>query len=325
MNVMSLCDGMSCARIALEHSKIVVNKYYASELDDDPKGGRYAAIVSKQNYPDSIRLGDMTMWCDWEVDWSSIDLLIAGTPCQGLSLAGKGEAFNDPRSKLFFTMNNIRKHINVEREKVGKCDVKFLVENVKTGQKNLDVISTHLGVTPVFINSDLLTAHYRQRYYWSNWDFQPPDDAGVLLQDIVENGVVDRTKSYCINATYHKGGGLKDYFNKYRRQLVFNRVDGTSCESPLISVLSYTHDPLYGYVVVGCEYDGVRPGPNAMYRLYYHRNLTVTECELLQGVPIGFTAHVSNTQRYAMLGNGFTITVITYLLNKLFDSLNSTV
>lgn len=109
MNVLSLFDGISCGVVALERAGIEVDKYYASEID------KYAVKISKKNYPDIIQLGDVTKWRKWDIDnqssidtsekcidWSSIDLLIGGSPCQGFSFAGKQLNFNDPRSKLFF-------------------------------------------------------------------------------------------------------------------------------------------------------------------------------------------------------------------------------
>ena len=120
INVLSLFDGMSCGQIALDQLVIPVEKYYASEID------KYAIAVTQHNYPDTIQLGDINNWKDWNIDWSEIDLIHGGSPCQGFSFAGKQLAFDDPRSKLFFVMVEIINHINVERLKVGKERVKFL-------------------------------------------------------------------------------------------------------------------------------------------------------------------------------------------------------
>lgn len=137
----------------------------------------------------------------------------------------------------------------------------------------MDIITERLGVEPVFINSALVSAQNRQRYYWCNWKVEQPEDKGIMLADILENGVVDRDKSYCIDANYHKGGNPRQYFEKSRRQLVF--TDN-------------------GY-----------------------RKLTPTECERLQTVPDNYTNHVSNTQRYKMLGNGWTVDVIAHIFKSL--------
>ena len=174
MNVLSLFDGMSCGQIALDRLGVNVDNYYASEVD------KYAIKVTQANYPDTIQLGDVEDWWTWNIDWSSIDLLIGGSPCQGFSFAGKQLAFDDPRSKLFFVyvdiLDQIRRH---------NPDVKFLLENVRMKREFLDVISDYLGVEPVFINSALVSAQNRQRYYWANWNFSEPDDLGILLKDIV--------------------------------------------------------------------------------------------------------------------------------------------
>ena len=151
MNVLSLFDGMSCARIALERLGVQVDNYYACEID------KYAIQVSTANYPDIQQIGDITaIKAD---DYPNIDLLIGGSPCQGFSFAGKQLAFDDPRSKLFFEF------VRVLREVKPKY---FLLENVRMKQEYQDVISEHLGVKPIKINSALFSAQSRNRFYWTN-------------------------------------------------------------------------------------------------------------------------------------------------------------
>ena len=133
MNVLSLFDGMSCGQIALNRIGIKPANYYASEVD------KHAIKVTQANYPDTIQLGDVTKSREWGIDWSSIDLLMGGSPCQGFSFAGKGLAFDDPRSKLFFVYVDILNHI-----KSVNPNVKFLLENVKMKKEHMDVI-THLA------------------------------------------------------------------------------------------------------------------------------------------------------------------------------------
>lgn len=127
MNVLSLFDGMSCGRIALDRAGISVDNYYASEID------KYAIQVSKKNYPDIVQLGDITQWESW--DLPEIDLILAGSPCQGFSNAGKGLNFDDPRSKLFFTFVDILKHYKPKY---------WLLENVKMKKEWSDVITKTL-------------------------------------------------------------------------------------------------------------------------------------------------------------------------------------
>ena len=120
MNVLSLFDGMSCGRIALDRAGIPVTNYFSSEIE------KHAIKVSEDNYPDITRLGDINDWNFWGLDPSKIDLILAGSPCQGFSFAGKQLAFNDPRSALFFTFIDILNWV-----KAHNPEVKFLLENVK--------------------------------------------------------------------------------------------------------------------------------------------------------------------------------------------------
>lgn len=324
MNVLSLFDGMSCGRVALERAGIEVTKYYASELD------KYAIKVTQANWPNTIQLGDVTNWREWDIDWSSIDLLIGGSPCQGFSFAGKQLAFDDPRSKLFFVYSDILTHIDSERDKAGKKEVKFLLENVKMKKDYLEIISDHLGVKPVFINSALVSAQSRQRYYWANWEFGQPEDKAIVLADIIEDGVVDRDKSWCIDANYFKGGNLKSYFEKNRRQLVFgvratvqknaeHRIDGKCPTITAAAGLGGGNVPLFSDIETVAKYKGKYI--NKDDRLFF-RKLTPLECERLQTVPDNYSNHVSNTQRYKMLGNGWTVDVIAHIFTPLASSIN---
>lgn len=156
ITVLSLFDGISCGRIALERAGIKVKEYYASEID------QFAMQVSKKNYPTIIQLGDVTTWRKWDIDWANIDLLIGGSPCQGFSFAGKQLNFNDDRSKLFFEYVDILNHI-----KSMNPNIKFLLENVRMKKEYQDVISSYLGTTPIKINSALVSA--ANRLYWAKW------------------------------------------------------------------------------------------------------------------------------------------------------------
>lgn len=176
INVFSACDGISCGRVALARRGIPVATYIASEID------KFAIKVSEHNYPEIIRMGDLTKWREWDVDWGSIDLLLGGTPCQGFSRAGKQLAFDDPRSKLFFVFVDILNHIRSLNP-----NVKFLLENVRMKKEHLDTISEYLGVEGVMINSALVSAQERKRYYWFNWDVAQPQDRNILLRDVLHD------------------------------------------------------------------------------------------------------------------------------------------
>lgn len=315
MNVLSLFDGMSCGQIALERAGISVDKYYAAELD------KWAIQVTQANYPDTIQLGDVTKWRDWDIDWSSIDLLIGGSPCQGFSFAGKQLAFDDPRSKLFFVYVDILNHIRSVNP-----SVKFLLENVKMKKEYLDVISEQLGVEPVFINSALVSAQNRQRYYWANWSFGQPEDKGIVLADIIEDGFVDRDKSLAVT-TRVSGATEKRYFEKSMHQIVFASCTGRNPRIVMQKQDGLKSNTLTANYYKGLDADG-RPGIALVEALgvEYHesvnlgfRKLTPTECERLQTVPDGYTAHVSNTQRYKMLGNGWTVDVIAHIFESAYE------
>ena len=171
MNVLSLFDGMSCGQIALQQLGIKVDNYYASEID------KYCIQITQKNFPNTIQIGDV---CDVKgADLPKIDLIMGGSPCQGFSFAGKQLAFDDPRSKLFFEFVRL----------VKECQPKyFLLENVRMKKEFLAIISEHLGVEPVCINSALVSAQNRVRYYWTNIpNVELPEDKGIVLKDILEN------------------------------------------------------------------------------------------------------------------------------------------
>ena len=300
MNVLSLFDGMSCGQIALEKSGFQVDKYFASEID------KHAIKVAKANYPDMVHLGDVRdVSAD---DLPQIDLLIGGSPCQGFSFAGKQLNFDDPRSKLFWEYVRLLKELQPKY---------FLLENVKMKQESMDVITEALGVEPIFINSSLVSAQNRQRYYWTNIPMDKlPDDKGIMLKDILEDGFVDRDKAHCIDANYFKGGNLKSYFEKHRRQLVFSdeglcHVGDADLKGHGYNRRVYHPD---GKAPSLCAASGGNLEPKTFISPDSWRKLTPLECERLQTVPEGYTAHVSNTQRYRMLGNGWTVDVIAHIM-----------
>ena len=179
MNVLSLFDGMSCGRIALDRLGIKVDNYFASEID------KYAMKVSEANYPDIIQVGDIT-----KLDLSTlpkIDLIMGGSPCQGFSFAGKQLAFDDPRSALFFEFVKCVEELKPKY---------FLLENVRMKKEYLDVISEYMGVEPIMINSALVSAQNRVRYYWTNIPgIEQPEQRGIVLRDILETQTINLEKT----------------------------------------------------------------------------------------------------------------------------------
>lgn len=175
INVLSLFDGISCGQIALERTGIKVENYYASEIDKN------AIRVTQYHYPKTIKLGDVTKWKEWDIDWKSIDLLIGGSPCQGFSLAGKQLNFNDPRSKLFFTYVDILNHLKTKNP-----NIKFLLENVNMKEEYINTISEYMKVVPIKLNSALVSAQNRVRLYWKNFEHDEILDKNINLSDILE-------------------------------------------------------------------------------------------------------------------------------------------
>ena len=279
MNVLSLFDGMSCGQLALQRAGIQVENYYAAEID------KYAIKVTQANFPSTVQLGDVTA-----VDPDSlpdIDLLIGGSPCQGFSFAGKQLNFDDPRSKLFWEYVRLLKALKPKY---------FLLENVKMKKESMDVITEALGVEPIFINSRLFSAQNRPRMYWTNIPFDvPTEDKGIVLRDILEPEVEE--KYYAgkkLRESYMGGNQLNP---KYKSQC--NTIYPT--DGKFATLCAGTHGYSFGYV----------PAPT-------YRKLTPLECERLQTVPEGYTDKgISDTQRYKMLGNGWTVDVVSHIFQGL--------
>ena len=376
MNVLSLFDGMSCGQIALDKLGIPVNKYFASEID------KYAIQIARKNYPDMIHFGDVkevwvtnsydgpigsascTTGIEHEGETHKIDLLIGGSPCQGFSFGGKGLNFDDPRSKLFFEFDRLLKALKPKY---------FLLENVKMKKESEQVITDYLGVEPIEINSNLVSAQNRKRLYWTNIPFDGlPEDKGIMLKDILEEETAEfyRAGEY-LQEKRRASDKNPDMLNPdYRSQAnTIHDVDGKSG-----TVCAGTHGYAIGYVPEQKSKDGlihigdaklndkyaminrvyaaegkspslrattgghnqpkveirdkskcVRTGGRGSYDRHewdsvdnmHWRKLTVTECERLQTVPDGYTCGVSNTQRYKMLGNGWTVDVIKHIFEGL--------
>ena len=173
--VLSLFDGISAGRVALERANISYDNYYASEID------KYAISITQHNYPNTIQLGDVTKWREWDIDWSSIDLLFAGFPCQSWSLAGQQKGDEDPRGKLLWVMLEIREHILKYNP-----NLSYLFENVNMKKEFQEYINKNIGVTPHLINSGTLSAQNRKRLYWTNIpNVEQPEDKNIYLYDIL--------------------------------------------------------------------------------------------------------------------------------------------
>ena len=184
-SALSLFNGISGLHLALDKAQINVEQVYYSEID------KFANKVTEQQYPNDIALGDVTKWKEWDIDWSSVDLVSAGFPCQAWSVAGKQLGDKDERGMLFWTTLDIIKTVLEHNPKA-----KFLMENVKMKKDFEEYITQHtteaLGyVEKTLINSALVSAQNRNRYYWTNFDVTQPEDRGILLKDIVEGDNID--------------------------------------------------------------------------------------------------------------------------------------
>ena len=329
MNVLSLFDGMSCGQIALNQLNIPVENYYAAEID------KFAIKVATANFPGTIQLGDVTAIDPDKLP--NIDLLIGGSPCQGFSFAGKQLNFDDPRSKLFWEYVRLLKALKPKY---------FLLENVRMKQESMNVITEALGVEPVAINSRYFSAQNRPRLYWTNIPFDADvSDKGVVLKDILEP-VVDE-KYYAGKKLRESYAGGNQLNPKYKSQC--NTI--YPVEGKFATLCAGTHGYSFGYVPapspdglilagdagISDKYDYINrvyhsegKGPSLVASSGGHlqpkvtsdnityRKLTPTECERLQTVPHGYTDKgVSDTQRYKMLGNGWTVDVIKHIMKGL--------
>ena len=235
MNWLNLCSGGEIGRQAVKELGLPVSNWFTSEID------KFAIKVANDNHDDLQHLGDicniLNLW-DWD-RMPKIDVILCGSPCQGFSVAGKGLNFEHPQSKLFFEFVKIYKLIYKNNP-----NVKLLFENVRMKKEWQDIIvNTLQEINPklkmYIINSSIVSAQNRVRMYITDFDFKIPEDKGIKLKDIIECGCVDREKSYCLDANYWKGGNLKSYFEKSRRQLVF----GDGCKQVKVADLN-GHDIL---------------------------------------------------------------------------------
>ncbi|RZG78369.1 hypothetical protein EXE10_18285 [Acinetobacter sp. WCHAc060033] len=287
-NVLSLFDGISAGRLALERAGIEVGTYYRSEID------KFANKVAMHYYQDDVQLGDVTKWREWDIDWASIDMLIGGSPCQGFSFAGKQLAFDDPRSALFFVYVDILNHI-----KSFNPNVKFMLENVKMKKEFVEVINEYLGVEPIVINSALLSAQNRVRLYWCNWDLKQPKDKGILLRDVVENIKPDR---HCERIKEGNEGHIATAIDIKGMDCI-KRVYGIDGKAPTLTTMGGGHRE-----------------PKVLISDVQYRKLTPTECARLQTFPDCWAESiVSNSQAYKAYGNSWTVDVVAHVFKSLVE------
>lgn len=229
MNWLNLCSGGETGRQSVKELGLPVSNWFTSEID------KFAIKVADDNHDDLVHLGDIRTVID-KTKNIPIDVILCGSPCQGFSVAGKGLNFEHPQSKLFFEFLEIYRY---HYQRFPQC--KLLFENVRMKKEWQDMIFDMLReINPklklYIINSSLVSAQNRVRMYITDFEFDIPKDRNIKLRDIVECGCVDREKSYCLDANYWKGGNLKMYFEKSRRQLVFKNHNVEKSDTNCIQV-----------------------------------------------------------------------------------------
>ena len=328
--VASFFDGFSGTMIALDKLGVIPDEYHAFEIDP------YSSAVSRYNYPNIIRHGDARNW--GVLKGKKIDLLVAGFPCQSYSVAGLQKFQDDPRDMSKVLLDAI-KELDVD---------KILIENVASMPKVWKDYFTEMfqsifpDVVCHEVNSRVKSGQSRRRLYWTNIDFDVMElmsDSGIVMNDILEDGAMaDRDKSHCLDANYFKGGNLRHYYEKARRQVVFDKNGNIGCKQ-------VGEADIKGYDIIRRVYSRKGKAPSLTTMQGGHREpkvacgemywgaLTPLECERLQTVPdkyteygryvekdkdTGFRVHknkpISKSQRYKMLGNGFTVDVIAHIL-----------
>jgi DNA-cytosine methyltransferase len=334
MNVLSLFDGISCARVALDRAGLKVNTYYACEIEKN------AIKVSQQNYPDIVRLGDVRQITHVA---EPIHLLIGGSPCQDLSIAKKGrKGLEGDRSSLFYEYVRIRNLVK---------PTYFILENVASMSKtDKDIITREMGVEPVLFNASLVSAQSRKRLFWTNIPFDLPDDKNIKLKDILQpDGEVDerfvtKNKTFCLkteidtNRTLVKIGYLgetehqayrvydesgkaptlatsRNSFVKVGRDIgrrlnAEGHREDNNTDLPIQRRIELRTDEKVGTLTSVTK-------DNLIVNEFRIRKLTPIECERLQGLPDDYTKSISTTNRYKCLGNAFNVDVVAHILSSI--------
>jgi DNA (cytosine-5)-methyltransferase 3A len=278
-NVLSLFDGMSCGQIALNKVGIKYDNYYASEIDEP------AMSVTQFNYPNTIQMGSITELQSSQLP--KIDLLFGGSPCQSFSNAGNGTGF-DGKSGLFYDFVRLLKECK---------PTYFLLENVKMKKEWQDIISEELGVQPIKINSNLVSAQNRERLYWTNIPVVgQPEDKQIYIEDILDKTfdskywLKERNAELLSKKVSIEGAPDICCIDVYNKKFKKDR------KSPTLTL----------------------PHHNSLRLLQdgKFRKLTPNECERLQTVPVDYTnTGIADIHRYSMLGNGWTVDVIAFIFS----------
>ena len=343
MIVVSLFNGMNTGRQALENCGYKVTKYYSSELKP------YAIQLTQHHFPDTIQVGDVTKWREWDIDWSKVNIILSGSPCQDLSIAGKRKGITGKKSSLFYVFIEILEHT-----KKLNPNVLFFQENVGSAdKKDIGIMSRAMGLYPVRINSSLLTAQLRDRYYWTNirtkqtmfdtvTDIPQPQDKGVMFKDILTDGYVDRDKA---RAMLQSEGRLNTDMEKlYRRYTTtgFGNVvylekynDLISIENGKLKVKTNTSDGFQYATENDCLNlsfpksttrrgritKGKAPcllqGDDPLFAFTGDNIRPLNKIELcrLQGFPDNYCDILTRNKAASLLGDGWTLPIIEHIFS----------
>lgn len=335
MNVLSLFDGISCGQLALQRADISVDKYYASEVDEN------AIAVTQYNFPNTLQIGDITNWKTWDIDWTKIDLVMGGFPCPSFSLSGEQKGFEDPRGQLFFVFNDIVHYVLKNNS-----NAKFLGENVIMKSKYEHVIDEALGYKPYCINSALVSAQNRQRLYWTNFKIDTPENKGITWGDVSEHvseyyyteKALQLLERYYQNKSLYDSEKICEVLKGYSSKKIFGKIDlptDTECVAAMrgryfnsnktTQFIEFRHDGKSNALTT-VQKDGIVVPftlPNKIPAdMFFYRYKTPIECERLQTLPDNYTKYglinkkkieISDTQRYRQTGNGWTVDVISHI------------
>lgn len=337
MIVVSLFNGMNTGRQALENQGIKVDKYYSSELK------HYAIKLTQYHFSDTIQLGDVTKWREWDIDWSKVDLILSGSPCQDLSNAGKKAGIYGNKSSLFFVFIDILNHCRSLNP-----NVLFLQENVGSANKlDVGIMSREMGLYPCRINSSLVVAALRDRYYWTNirtkqsmfdvvTDIPEPKDRNVYLKDIIEYGFVDQEKSSCLMQGWSRPNNENEYKKILKRHdkkfltVVFKdeqtylRVKEATkigfidvAENECVDLSYPTSKTRRGRLMKDKSNCLLR---NNEYFVFTDKSLRIfnkTELCRLQGFPDNYCDILSRNEAASLLGDGWTLPIIEHIFSFL--------
>lgn len=277
MNVLSLFDGISCGLLAFKRSGIKIENYFSSEID------KFAIKISKVNHPEVIQLGDIR---NIKNNIPKIDMIIGGSPCQGFSNSGKKDGFNNSQSFLFYEYVRMLEIFNPDF---------FLFENVKMKNSYKNEITKNLKVNPIEMNSSLVSVQNRNRLYWTNiQNIRPPKDRNILWRNIKESNAAAKY--------YYSDVALKWFDKHIKNGKKFRIID----DDGKIQTIEATYYKKYSLQ----RFFGIKDFAGLRF-------ITPLECERAQTLPDNYTNHVSDTQRYKMIGNGWTVDIISHILNCL--------